>query len=381
MNSHQLKELAHAASEAETMRQEEGRIKNPPVGLSGEFDAWMRLPLTRALTQGYWHKWIVYSPIKIAQLLDEFSDSLVGSRSYDDYDEDDPESEVIVWSYLKIDPDCWVAAGQSQLEVYARDRETARDVAQGLWFLFRKQAEMRPPEYHIVKQSGGDIESENIILKAPSHGGVADWNLFYGDDFTRWHSNLATALTERHNGITLFEGPPGTGKTSYIRHLMYELKDTHRFYFLPSSNLRVLKNAEFVDFWSSERRQHPDRQMIIILEDSEEALFPRTNSNSAEVGVLLNITDGLLGDFLRLHIICTVNCKADLLDPALLRPGRLVSRRYFGRLSRAQAFKVAQKLNKPLPPGDDFSLAEIVNGKHTDEHTISAASRKVGFCP
>ncbi len=381
MNSQKIKSLTQAAGEAEALRQGERRGRGPDPGLSDSFDAWFQLPLSRALCRGHWHQWTVYSPIRIVSLLEEFADSVIQTRSYDDYDEDDPESEVVQWSYLCIDEDCWIAAGPSQIQVYARDRETARDVAQGLWFLFRKDKEVRPPEYHIVKQSSCGIDSENILLSTTSEWNAEESNLFYGDGFSQWHTELMTAFNERHNGITLFEGPPGTGKTSYIRHLMVELKDTHRFYFLPSSNLGVLKNAEFVDFWSEQRRSHPSRQMVVILEDAEEALFPRTNSNSAEVGVLLNITDGLLGDFLRLHVICTVNCNADLLDPALLRPGRLVSRRYFGRVPRAQAVQIAQKLGKPLPPGDEFSLAEIVNGKHDDTNTTSAKSRKVGFCP
>jgi hypothetical protein len=37
---------------------------------------------------------------------------------------------------------------------------------------------------------------------------------------------------------------------------------------------------------------------------------------------LLNLTEGILGDFLSIQIICTVSCKASDLDPALMRPGR-----------------------------------------------------------
>lgn len=115
----------------------------------------------------------------------------------------------------------------------------------------------------------------------------------------------------------------------------------------------------------------------MVLEDAEEALLPRTGSSRAEVGALLNITDGLLGDFLRLHIIGTINCPVDRLDPALLRPGRLVARWHFGRLPRERAEAVAAALDKPLPgSGEDFSLAEIFSGTPESD---PASGRAIGF--
>jgi ATP-dependent 26S proteasome regulatory subunit len=47
------------------------------------------------------------------------------------------------------------------------------------------------------------------------------------------------------------------------------------------------------------------------------------------VSSLLNITDGLKGRMLRLHIICSGNAEMVDLDPAVLRPGRLMNHRRF----------------------------------------------------
>ena len=100
---------------------------------------------------------------------------------------------------------------------------------------------------------------------------------------------------------------------------------------------------------------------MIILEDSEKCLMRREDDNRSEVSSLLQITDGLMGSFMKLQVLCTINCQATQLDPALLRPGRLLARKVFGRLSREDAMKVADKLGKPMPAGNSISLAELYN--------------------
>ena len=59
----------------------------------------------------------------------------------------------------------------------------------------------------------------------------------------------------------------------------------------------------------------------------------RGSDNREQVSAILNLSDGMLADFLRLQIICTINCSAADIDPALLRPGRLLCHRIFNRLT------------------------------------------------
>ena len=104
------------------------------------------------------------------------------------------------------------------------------------------------------------------------------------------------------------EGAPGTGKTSYLRHLMGQLRDTHRFYFIPPNSLEILEEPEFIGFWSAERVSNSDRKLVVIMEDAEEALLSRESDNREKVSAILNLSDGMLSDFICLHVICTINC-------------------------------------------------------------------------
>ena len=105
--------------------------------------------------------------------------------------------------------------------------------------------------------------------------------------------------------------------------------------------------------------------MVVILEDAEAALMPRHSDNRQEVSLLLNITDGILGEFLRLQVICTINCALKELDQALLRPGRLMAHHYFGPLEADRAKVLAEKLGKALPAirSASYTLAEIFSGQ------------------
>jgi hypothetical protein len=178
--------------------------------------------------------------------------------------------------------------------------------------------------------------------------------------------------------LSIFDGPPGTGKTSYLRQIMLELKDSHRFYFIGSANLRLLRDAEFVDFWASERRYHSGTSLVAVLEDAETALMPRRGDDRQEVSLLLNITDGILGQFLRLQVICTINCALAELDQALLRPGRLMAHRFFRPIETERAARLAAKLGKslPEPPAPSYTLAEIFSGQHD---TTRRERGRIGF--
>ena len=109
--------------------------------------------------------------------------------------------------------------------------------------------------------------------------------------------------------------------------------------------------------------------------DAKAALMSRAEDNRNMVSTLLNLTDGILGDFLSIQVICAVNCKASDLDPALMRPGRLVSHRVFRKLFRNEVAALANHYGSTTPPSGECTLAEIFS------ETIAASkvSPRVGF--
>ena len=217
-------------------------------------------------------------------------------------------------------------------------------------------------EYNLIQMEPREIKCHKITLPPNTLLTTETLNTHYGTGSEAWHESLLKKLRNKDRGLCIFEGVPGTGKTFYLRHLMAVLKETHRFYFVPTTSLAFLSRAEFVGFWVDQRRQYSEQQLVVVLEDSDAALMTRGVDNREQVSAILNLTDGLLADFLRLQIICTINCTASDIDPALLRPGRLICHRVFGRLEYADALRLAESLGRKLPVAGDYSLAEVFAG-------------------
>jgi hypothetical protein len=227
----------------------------------------------------------------------------------------------------------------------------------------------------LIKASENRIGVESVPLKSSLVFDHQSLDLHYGDGFSDWHESFVCLLAQKNSSLTILEGPPGTGKTSYLRHLMGVLKESHRFYFIPPSNLKVLSRPDFIDFWVSQRNSYSDRKFVVILEDAEDAIMTRGRDNSEHVSAILNLTDGMLASFIKLQIICTMNCQTTEIDQALLRPGRLLCHRVFGRLDRASALRLAESIGQTLPVKEDYSLAEIFAGADSS----SPGRMRIGF--
>jgi hypothetical protein len=229
--------------------------------------------------------------------------------------------------------------------------------------------------FYLIQQDGENIKTKEVSLSSDTVLKPEALALHYGTGSGEWHQSFVEKLCERTNGLSIFEGRPGTGKTFYLRHLMGELKESHRFYFIPTSTMGILSRPDFIGFWTDQRWHHSNKIFVVILEDSDAALMTRGSDNREQVSAILNLSDGMLADFLRLQIICTINCSVADIDPALLRPGRLLCHRVFNRLDYAHAVRLADSLGRKLPAARDYSLAELFAGHDADR----IDRRRIGF--
>jgi hypothetical protein len=181
----------------------------------------------------------------------------------------------------------------------------------------------------MLRHDGGDF-SADPIENLPEAVSDEFLRLCYGEDIFTWIATFGERTRARAGGLTIFDGPPGTGKTSLITQMIRRLEQTHVFYALPVSQDSALSSAEFVPFWQKQNARHAERVKVIVMEDAERLLWRRNGDNREAVSSLL-----------RLHVICSVNARMEDLDPATLRPGRLINHRRFSALSREVAERVA----------------------------------------
>ena len=204
----------------------------------------------------------------------------------------------------------------------------------------------------LVKSDMGHLDVEDYDLTIPP----MDLGLNYGEEFIKIHDLIVSRLNKPNGkGIILLHGEPGTGKTSYIKHLT-SLIEEKNILFIPPSMAEMLSEPSIIPFLMSHKNS------ILIIEDAERVIADREGNGSA-VGVsnILNITDGILGDCLNIQIIATFNMKREKIDPALLRKGRLIAEHKFEKLSVENTNKLLKHLEKDYTSTEEMALADIYN--------------------
>ncbi|MGV3757822.1 MAG: AAA family ATPase [Verrucomicrobiota bacterium] len=233
------------------------------------------------------------------------------------------------------------------------------------------------PRFFLIQESFSMTVRE-VFLGKPCVNGEEDMALHYGEDIVPWDRKVKEHLAEDRSGLMILRGAPGTGKTSYIRHLIHSQLKTHRFYYLPVTLHHALSAPCFVDFWAKQNKLSRKHRKVVILEDADELLMSRSSAARTGIANLLNTADGLLGEFLEIQLICTINCPENSLDPAVMRSGRLTAYREFKRLEADKAKRLADQIGRTLLPQDDYSLAEIYNQSVAGIDDVKVG-RQIGF--
>jgi hypothetical protein len=176
----------------------------------------------------------------------------------------------------------------------------------------------------------------------------------YGANFTKIHETLMTFLSSDKVGLALLHGEPGTGKTSYIRHLLSILKK--KVVYIPPHLVNQAAEPQFLTFLLQQSN------LILVIEDAEQIVTSREDThNSSGVSNLLNLTDGILGDCIKVQVICTFNQGIGNIDKALLRKGRLALEHQFKKLSKEDANNLFVKLGKEPVAKEEMSLGDVYN--------------------
>jgi hypothetical protein len=228
------------------------------------------------------------------------------------------------------------------------------------------------PKVFMVNQEYGNFSFSKFEINLPE---TFDIDFNYGDEFSNINKKIIKSLHENHSGLYMFHGVPGTGKTTYIRYLASVLKKDVIFF--PTSFIDEITNPAILNLLRKKQ------DCILILEDAEKALTKRSLSDQPSlVSTLLNMTDGILGDVLKLNVIVTYNCDRQDIDEALLRKGRLKAEYSFMGLNKENAHRLIKKLDLNIEAQDNMTLADIFYAK-SDEELIGNIKNlekpKIGF--
>ena len=203
---------------------------------------------------------------------------------------------------------------------------------------------------------------------------AVEWPLRYAESFRR-------IGIDAPKGILLY-GPPGTGKTMLAKAVANESE----------SNFITVKGSALLSKWygESEKRVeeifHKARQVSpsIIFLDELDALVPVRGGGAGEPHVTERVVNQLLSEMdglEELHGVVVIGAtnRPDIIDPALLRPGRfdeLIMAPVPDVESRRKIFQVHLK---KVPLAEDIDMEALIG--QTDNYTgadIAAVVRKAG---
>lgn len=217
----------------------------------------------------------------------------------------------------------------------------------------------------ITSDSGGALTIKEFSIDKIE----LDLNRYYNEDFEAFNDTIMKRLDQRPSkGIALLHGCPGTGKTTYIRHIIQSIQK--RFIYLPSDLSHMIGDPSFLSFLL----KYPNS--ILIIEDAECVLAQRRAGSRSAVSNLLNLCDGLLSDCVNVQVLATFNCQLDKIDPAILRKGRIIGRYEFKALSKERTNNLLQTLGKEHDSDKEMTLAEIFNQEQPE---FNEKKNEIGF--
>ena len=299
---------------------------------------------------------------KIGEWLESnFSDTIIRKHTREKYSENEGK-EMLSTIYVFNDEIVLEIATSMMQMAYGEDTKLKEELIEGMKTFVNKEKS----GISMIVQSKMGLMPKDLEIKKQD----VDLSLHYNKGFDAVDKQLKRELSDEDgSGLYLLYGAPGTGKSSYIKYLIHQVNK--RMVFLPPKVALNLDDFALTDFLLD------NRNIILVIEDAEELLKSDNSARTSAISMLLNLTDGILGDGLGIKIIATFNTELHQIDPALMRKGRLKLMYEFNKLSIPKSKALLAHLGVEKEVQKPMNLSEIY---YLEEHQYRLNSNSgIGF--
>ena len=297
---------------------------------------------------------------------EKFADMIVSIHTYRHFDARLKKYDFNE-TFMIMQNNCIIELNRTYCEIYHNGLQNDFiDECTMLMKTFKERQRRKPLEINLISRGRNGFEFREIEVKRTK----LDLGLFYEDDFKDVNDIICKRLSnDKDKGIVLLHGLPGTGKTTYLRYLIGKIKK--KILFLGSGVAGDIMNPDFIQLLVS------NPNTVLIIEDAENVIMDRKVNASASVSNLLNISDGLLADFLNVQLICTFNSSLTMVDSALMRKGRLIAKYEFGKLGIEKSKRLSAHFGHDVVIDKPMTIAEIANPHEKHEQPVT--TEVIGF--
>lgn len=337
------------------------------------------------------HEWVCTKPLTREQVFEKLNSK--GTIVYESVHPSDASNLNIVFNY-KVGESYYPVAfsvekARARIMVAFVDKDKGMEVYKDILSMFpmrepRKDAAIVKVDFWVRSSMGGPKKTTRDIEVIPLENTLGN----YDEKTKALLEDLSKYKPTKGGQILLFTGVPGTGKTHAIRSLLWAWREWADFHYVVDPNalfgdspdymMKVIFN-EFDDDHPMRNREEDAEELmkwkIVILEDAGELVRVDAKTTLRQgMAQLLNLTDGMLGQGLKLIFLITTNEEISKLDAAISRPGRCAVRQEFMALTKVEANEWLKVHGLAEDATESMTIAQLYA-------KLDGSEKRLGFNP
>lgn len=192
-----------------------------------------------------------------------------------------------------------------------------------------------------------------------------DINLYYSKETAKNINKFLKKIKKTKNGISVFYGDRGTGKTSIIKKISSELNKN--VFFIPNNLIdQTILNPEFINFLTKYK------DCVLVIDDFE-IIIDNFNRYNSAINSINQITESLLSELVDVNIILIFNTDNISEIPEITESNNLIDIIKFNYLNPEESNNLANSLGRVGKYKNNSKVLDIIKGVNL------TSKKRVGF--